>query len=64
MLVALLTVNVEAAVAPKRTLVAPVKPVPVIATDVAPVLGPDDGLIPVTVGFGGGVAAVIDTLRT
>ena len=42
--VALLTVNVAAAVAPKLTAVAPVKPVPVIVTDVPPAVGPFVGL--------------------
>ena len=41
--------------APKLTAVAPVKPVPVTVTDVPPVLGPEVGLTPVTVGAGGGV---------
>jgi len=54
MVVALLTVKV-AAVAPKSTAVAPVKLEPVIAIEVAPVLGPELGLTPVTVGAGGGV---------
>ena len=35
---------------PKETLVAPVKPVPVIVTEVPPVLDPLDGLILVIVG--------------
>jgi hypothetical protein len=48
--VALLTVNVVAAVAPKLTAVAPVKPVPVIVTEVPPVSGPFVGLTFVTVG--------------
>src|SRR4030081_2648941 len=48
--VALLTVNVIAAVAPKLTAVAPVKPVPVIVTDVPPAAGPFVGLTFVTVG--------------
>ncbi len=51
--VALFTVNV-AAVAPNFTAVAPVKLVPVTLTLVPPVVAPDDGLNPVTVGDGGG----------
>ena len=43
-LVALLTVNVVAAVPPKLTAVAPVNPVPVITTLVPPAVGPDDGV--------------------
>ena len=39
-----------AAVVPKSTAVAPVKPVPVIVTEVPPVKGPAAGLTPVTVG--------------
>ena len=48
--VALLTVKVVAAVAPNFTAVAPVKLVPVTATDVPPVVGPEAGLTAVTVG--------------
>jgi len=44
------TVNVVAGDAPKSTLVALVKPVPVMVTDVPPESGPDAGLIDVTVG--------------
>jgi hypothetical protein len=54
MLVGLLTVKV-AAVAPKSTAVAPANPLPPTVTDVVPVLGPEVGLRPVTVGVGGGV---------
>ena len=43
----LLTVNC-AALAPKSTVVAKVNPVPVIATVLPPVFGPDAGLTPVT----------------
>ena len=50
--VALLTVNAVAAVAPKLTAVAPVKPVPVIVTEVPPAVGPLVGLTLVTVGAG------------
>jgi hypothetical protein len=50
--VALLTVKLDAAVVPNLTALAPVKPVPVIATDVLPALGPELGLTPVTVGAG------------
>ena len=35
---------------PNRTVIAPVNPVPVIVTDVPPAVGPDDGVIDVTVG--------------
>jgi hypothetical protein len=45
------TTNV-AEVEPKSTAVAPVKPVPVIVTDVPPAVDPERGLIPVTVGAG------------
>ena len=44
--VALLTVKVEAAVVPNFTAVAPVKLVPVIVTEVPPVVGPEVGLTP------------------
>jgi hypothetical protein len=44
-----------AAVVPNLTAVAPVKPVPVTVTAVAPVLGPEEGLTELTVGRGGGV---------
>ncbi len=44
------TVKLVAATAPKTTLVAPVKPVPVIVTLVPPAGGPDVGEIEVTVG--------------
>jgi hypothetical protein len=50
MLVALLTVKLEAAVVPNLTALAPVNPVPVIATGVLPVFGPELGLTPVTAG--------------
>ena len=39
-----------AAVAPKLTAVAPVKPVPVMVTEVPPASGPAVGLTAVTVG--------------
>ena len=48
--VAELTVNPVAGVAPKFTAVAPVRLVPVIVTDVPPVVGPAVGEIDVTVG--------------
>lgn len=51
--VALLTVNEGAGVVPKVTLVAPVKPVPVMFTAVPPAVGPDTGEMPVTVGITG-----------
>ncbi len=54
MLVGLLTVYVGGRVVrPEVTAVAPVNPVPVIVTVVPPVLGPEVGLTPVTVGTGG-----------
>ena len=43
-----LTATLVAAVVPKSTAVAPVKPVPVIVTDVPPAEGPAAGLTPVT----------------
>ena len=48
--VSLLTVKPVAAVAPKFTAVAPVKPVPVTVTDVPPPVEPLVGLTLVTVG--------------
>jgi hypothetical protein len=48
--VALLTVNVVAAVVPNFTAVAPVRFVPVITTEVPPPVGPVLGLTAVTVG--------------
>jgi hypothetical protein len=50
MLVALCTVKLLAAVAPKFTAVAPVKPPPVMVTVVPPAAGPELGLILVTAG--------------
>ena len=47
---ALFTVKLEAAVAPNFTLVAPVKPVPVMATLVPPAVVPLTGEMLVTVG--------------
>ncbi len=44
------TVTLVAAVPPIVTPVAPAKPVPVIVTDVPPVVGPDDGVIELTAG--------------
>ena len=44
------TVKAVAAVVPKFTAVAPVKPVPVMVTAVPPVAGPVAGLTDVTVG--------------
>lgn len=44
--------KVLAAVLPKVTALAPVKPVPVIVTDVPPAAGPDEGAIWVTAGAG------------
>ena len=48
--VALTTVTFVAGTVPKSTAVAPVKPVPVIVTNVPPAAGPEDGLRPVTIG--------------
>ena len=48
--VPLTTVTPVAGVVPKSTVVAPVKPVPVIVTRVPPAAGPLVGLMPVTVG--------------
>ncbi len=62
MLVELLTVKLGAAVAPKLTAPAPVRPVPVMVTEVP--FGPEVGLSAVTVGTGGGEPAVIDTFWT
>src|SRR5215469_2921179 len=47
-----LTVKLAAAVEPNLTAVAPVKPVPLTVTDVAPVVGPWLGLIGVANGAG------------
>ncbi len=46
------TVTFVAAAPPMLTLVAPVRLVPVIVTDVPPVVGPEKGLIPSRVGSG------------
>ena len=43
-------VKLVAGVVPKSTAVTPVKPVPVIVTNVPPAAGPDVGLMPDTVG--------------
>ena len=48
--VAELTVKLVGAVPAIETAVAPVNPVPVMVTEVPPVVGPDEGLTPVTVG--------------
>ena len=45
------TVNRVAATVPKRTLVAPEKPVPVMVTVVPPLVGPEVGEIAVTAGW-------------
>lgn len=50
--VALFTVKLVAGVDPKATAVAPVKLVPVIATETPPAVVDDAGLRPVTVGAG------------
>ena len=47
-----LIVNDSAAAEPKSTSVAPVKPDPVIVTEVPPAIGPAVGLMLVTVGTG------------
>lgn len=44
------TVKLAAGVLPKETPVAPVKPVPVIVTDVPPTVEPDSGEMWLTVG--------------
>ena len=51
--ISLLTVKLVAAVAPNLTAVEPVKPVPVIATEVPPAARPVVGEMLVTVGAGG-----------
>ena len=51
--VSLTTVKFVAGVVPKSTAVAPVKPVPVMVTNVPPDAGPDDGLMLVTTGASG-----------
>ena len=53
--VSLTTVRFVAAVVPKSTAVAPVKPVPVIVTGVPPASEPLVGVRPVTVGAAAGV---------
>ncbi len=50
MLVALTTVMPVAEAAPNLTAVAPVKPVPVMVTEVPPLAGPELGEMAVTVG--------------
>jgi hypothetical protein len=64
MVVELRTVNV-AALAPKSTALAPVKPVPVIVTAVPPPAVSMFGLTPVTMGTGNPeLVAMIDTFWT
>ena len=46
------TLKLAAGTDPKRTLVAPVNPVPFMVTDVPPVLGPELGESEVTAGSG------------
>jgi hypothetical protein len=53
--VAVLFESPVAATAPNFTAVAPVKPVPVMVTELPPEVGPELGLTPVTVGSGGGL---------
>jgi hypothetical protein len=48
------TLKLDAGAVPKSTLVAPLKPVPLMVTLVPPVLGPLAGEMEVTVGAGGG----------
>ena len=60
---ALPTENV-AGVAPNFTALTPMKLVPVTVTVVPPVVGPEFGFTPVTVGAGGGGPAVMDTFWT
>jgi hypothetical protein len=48
------TLKLDAGTVPKRTLVAPVNPVPFMVTDVPPVLGPEAGEIEERVGAGTG----------
>src|SRR5260370_30791689 len=61
--VSLTTVKCMAAVAPKKTPVAQVKPLPVIVTLVPPLAGPLVGLMIVTVG-GGRVSKELSTTLT
>ena len=56
--VALFTVKLVAAVLPNVTAVAPVRPVPVIATVVPPASGPPAGFRPVTTGSAGAAVYV------
>jgi hypothetical protein len=58
--VAVSTVNDDAATFPNRTEVAPVRFVPVRVTVVPPVVGPEPGLMALTVGGGGGVATKVN----
>jgi hypothetical protein len=70
--VSLTTEKLVAAAPPMVTEVAPVKPLPVIVTDVPPVIGPVAGEMPVKIGVGGaavvgivvgtGVAVVVGTV--
>ena len=53
--------KVVAGVLPNFTADTLVSPVPVMVTVVPPVLGPEAGLTPVTVGTGGGGPAVMAT---
>jgi hypothetical protein len=56
----LFTLKFAAGAVPNFTALAPVKPVPVMVTDVPPVLGPEAGLMEVTVGGpGGGFEAMV-----
>jgi hypothetical protein len=52
MLPSLAPANLGATMPPKATAVARVKPLPEIVTDVPPAVGPDPGLIHVTLGAG------------
>ena len=60
--VALFTVKLAAAVAPNFTLVAPVKPVPVMATLVPPAVGPPTGEMEVTMGNDAGTVMANGTV--
>jgi hypothetical protein len=56
--VAFTTVTPVALVPPRVTVAPLTKPVPLIVTLVPPAVGPEVGLIPVTVGAGGGATYV------
>jgi hypothetical protein len=58
------TLNDTAAIEPNLTAVAPLKPLPVMVTEVPPAIEPEDGLTFVTVGGAGGVTPVPATIST